>query len=60
MPGVNGDFFSMVLSMTDVAALESLREQLIREAYDAKLNWDSRMMIYQKVQMIIERLIQLQ
>ncbi len=56
---MNGEFFTKVLSTTDGSALELLRDQLVKEACAAHVNWQSRAEIYQKIQVINERLMQL-
>ncbi len=57
---MSGEFFSKVMSISDVSTLEALREQLILEASTPELDWPSRMNVYSKVQMIIERIMQLE
>jgi hypothetical protein len=48
------------MAMNDVNALEQLRDQLVKEAADAELRWDLRMIIYKRIQIIVEQLMQLE
>lgn len=46
--------------MNDVETLEYLREQLVTKAAAAEVEWGTRMTIYNRIQIIVERLIQLE
>jgi hypothetical protein len=49
-------FESEILSMTDVTALHKMKEEIKDTVTSSDLNWQSRMVIYQQVQMIISRI----
>lgn len=57
---MNKEFLSKLLSITDVMELVLLREQLVLEASRSEISWDSRMAIYKKVELINERIFQLE
>jgi hypothetical protein len=57
---VDCSFLRFVKSNTDVNALLKLREELKDRVTSPELNWQSRMDIYKKVQLITERIEQLQ
>jgi hypothetical protein len=57
---VDCSFLSFVKSNTDVNALLKLREELKDRVTTPELNWQSRMDIYKKVQLITERIEHLQ
>ncbi len=56
---MNGEFYAKVLATTDGSALELLRDQLVKEVCAAHVNWQTRAEVYQKIQVINERLMQL-
>jgi hypothetical protein len=49
-------FETELLSMTDITALHKMKEEIKDTVTSSDLNWKSRMEIYQKVQMIINRI----
>lgn len=49
-------FYKYIYSVSDVNELERLREQIKEEVIDPTLNWESRMPIYRKVQVVTERI----
>ncbi|CAM3519321.1 MULTISPECIES: hypothetical protein [Brevibacillus] len=49
-------FETEILSMTDITALNKMKEEIKDTVTSAALNWQSRMEIYQKVQMIVSRI----
>jgi hypothetical protein len=57
---VNSEFFSKVLATNNIEELRILREQLIRDAAETKMNWDFRMTIYQNILILNERILQLE
>jgi hypothetical protein len=57
---LSGELLSKIMAMNDVNALEQLRDQLVKEAADAELRWDLRMIIYKRIQIIVEQLMQLE
>jgi hypothetical protein len=59
MAGMSGEFLLQVFSTFDGSALELLRDQLLKEACAANVNWQSRVEVYKKIQVINERLMQL-
>ncbi|MBY0053002.1 hypothetical protein H7K32_15230 [Brevibacillus agri] len=57
---MNTEFFTKVFSMTDLGALELLRDELARKAASQDITWETRMAIYNNIQIIIERIMQLE
>lgn len=49
-------FETEILSMTDITALNKMKEEIKDTVTSSALNWQSRMEIYQKVQMIVSRI----
>ncbi|WP_289140254.1 hypothetical protein [uncultured Brevibacillus sp.] len=49
-------FYKYIDSVRDVNELERLREQIKDQVIDPALNWESRMPIYRKVQVVTERI----
>ena len=49
-------FETEILSMTDITELNKMKEEIKDTVTSAALNWQSRMEIYQKVQMIVSRI----
>lgn len=53
-------FDTQVLSMTDLDALHKMKEEIKDSVTASGLNWQSRMEIYRKVQLIMGRIESLQ
>lgn|GEM_PF-1426213 len=53
-------FYLRVISLTDVKELEKMKEDLKEQVIDPSLNWKSRMDIYSKVQLVMQRIQLLQ
>lgn len=49
-------FYLRVISLTDVKELEKMKEDLKEQVIDPSLNWKSRMDIYSKVQLVMQRI----
>ncbi|MFE1627009.1 hypothetical protein ACFLFF_09720 [Brevibacillus reuszeri] len=49
-------FYKYIDSVRDVNELERLREEIKDQVIDPALNWESRMLIYRKVQVVTERI----
>ncbi|QRG66444.1 hypothetical protein [Brevibacillus choshinensis] len=54
------EFIQLLNSITDVHVLEAMREGLASRAPAAELTWDERNDIYQRIQAIVCRIIQLE
>jgi len=49
-------FYKYIYSVRDVNELERLREEIKDQVIDPALNWESRMPIYRKVQVVTGRI----
>ncbi len=49
-------FYLRVISLTEIAELERLKEELKDRVVDPQLNWQNRMELYQKVQLVMQRI----
>lgn len=53
------EFLHQIDFITEVSELEAIREELASQAYAAELTWQDRNFIYEKIQAIVCRLMQL-
>jgi len=57
---MNNYFLLELNSISDIDRLVAIRDQLVKQAAAPEVTWESRMMIYYKIQMIIQRIIQIE
>ncbi|WP_167569129.1 hypothetical protein [Brevibacillus migulae] len=57
---MNTEFFAKVFSITDLNTLEMLREEMVRKASEPNITWEARMAIYNNIQIVVERILQLE
>lgn len=54
------DFHLKLDSITDIIVLESMRQDLASNAHSIDVNWHERNFIYEKIQAIVGRLMNLE
>ncbi|GED32819.1 hypothetical protein BCE02nite_39600 [Brevibacillus centrosporus] len=54
------NFLKELRSINDINSLEKMREQFVFQTFDMSLDWDTRLAIFKKIELLIKRMIELE